>query len=207
MRIADAQMALESGAFLTINHQHAMATIFTHAVVAAAIGSAFAPRWLPRRWWLLGAACAMLPDADVVGFAFGVHYGDFWGHRGFTHSLCFAAILAVLITAICYARPVSKLALVCYLFLATASHGVLDALTDGGLGIAFFSPFDTGRYFFPFTPVPVSPIGAGFFSAEGAAVLRHEAIWLGLPAAISIIAFTIIHRYRSVALEPLSPKP
>ena len=37
-----------------------------------------------------------------------------------------------------------------YLFLSTASHGVLDALTDGGLGVAFFSPFDQTRYFFPF---------------------------------------------------------
>ena len=36
----------------------------------------------------------MIPDIDVIGFRFGIHYGDFWGHRGFTHSLVFAALLA-----------------------------------------------------------------------------------------------------------------
>jgi hypothetical protein len=35
------------------------------------------------------------------------------------------------------------------LFLATAGHGLLDAMTNGGLGLAFFSPFDNHRYFLP----------------------------------------------------------
>jgi inner membrane protein len=45
-----------------------------------------------------------------------------------------------------------------------ASHGILDAMTDGGLGVAFFSPFDDTRCFFPFRPIKVSPIGLSFFS-------------------------------------------
>jgi inner membrane protein len=45
-----------------------------------------------------------------------------------------------------------------YLFAATVSHGLLDALTDGGLGVAFFSPFDTSRYFFPWRPISVCPM-------------------------------------------------
>jgi hypothetical protein len=40
-----------------------------------------------------------------------------------------------------------------YFFVVTASHGALDAMTDGGLGIAFFAPFDNTRYFFPFRPI------------------------------------------------------
>ncbi len=48
-----------------------------------------------------------------------------------------------------------------FLFVATISHGILDALTDGGLGVAFFAPFVNTRYFFPWTPIKVSPIGAG----------------------------------------------
>lgn len=38
----------------------------------------------------------MIPDLDVVGFTFGMKYADFLGHRRFTHSLVFAAILASL---------------------------------------------------------------------------------------------------------------
>ena len=68
-----------------------------------------------------------------------------------------------------------------YFAAVTASHGILDALTDGGLGIAFFSPFDTHRYFFPWRPIQVSPIGPGFFSARGVRVLASELRWIWIP--------------------------
>ena len=62
-----------------------------------------------------------------------------------------------------------------YFFLATASHGLLDAMTDGGLGVAFFSPFDNRRYFLPWTPIRVSPIGIEpFFTARGLEVLEER---------------------------------
>jgi inner membrane protein len=68
------------------------------------------------------------------------------------------------------------------LFLITASHGVLDAMTNGGLGVAFFSPFDPTRYFFSWRPIAVSPIGAGrFLSARGMYVLWTELVWLWGP--------------------------
>jgi inner membrane protein len=108
----------------------------------------------------------MAPDLDVIGFRFGIRYGDFWGHRGFTHSLVFAALLAAIVLLAAFRRGVPGLSqwlLWLYLFLATASHGVLDAMTSGGLGIAFFSPFDNARYFLPWRPVRVSPIAPGAF--------------------------------------------
>jgi inner membrane protein len=55
-----------------------------------------------------------------------------------------------------------------FLFVVTASHGVLDAMTNGGLGVAFFAPFTSARYFLPFRPVQVSPISlAAFFTHRG----------------------------------------
>lgn len=78
----------------------------------------------------------------------------------------------------------SRLALWIYLFLATASHGVLDAMTDGGLGVAFLSPFNNRRYFFSWTPIRVSPIGIGnFFSSRGLAAMHSELLWVWIPAA------------------------
>ncbi len=85
----------------------------------------------------------MLPDIDVLGFRFGIPYGDPLDHRGVTHSLTFAAVLAGAIVLAGYRRGLpglGPLRLWSYLFLATASHGLLDALTDGGLGVAFFAP-------------------------------------------------------------------
>lgn len=132
----------------------------------------------------------MLPDLDVIGFHFGVHYGDFWGHRGFTHSLAFAALLAGVATLLTRGTVCSRPGMIWFfLFLATASHGLLDAMTNGGLGVAFFSPFDLRRYFLPFRPILVSPIGIDrFFSAHGMAVLASEALWIWIPCFALVAA-------------------
>jgi inner membrane protein len=125
-----------------------------------------------------GVACSVIPDLDldVIGFHFGIHYGDFWGHRGFTHSLLFAVLLASVVTAVMVWRGISgigRFALFGYLSLATASHGLLDSITNGGLGVGFFSPFNNRRYFLPWTPVRVSPIAVTrFFTHEDLPSLR-----------------------------------
>ena len=143
-----------------------MASAFSHGVAALGIGACFYRSGTSNRVWAAGVFCSVIPDLDVIGFPFGIRYGDFWGHRGFTHSLLFAALLAsiVMLTGFRRAAPgLSQLPLWIYFFLATASHGLLDAMTDGGLGVSFFAPFDNHRYFLPWTPIRVSPIGIGRF--------------------------------------------
>jgi inner membrane protein len=175
-----------------------MPSVFSHAVAALGIAACFYRPSVPSRVWITGAVCSVLPDVDVVGFRFGVHYGDFWGHRGFTHSLLFAALLATAAWALTPRDGVPEMGAVSlwtFLFLATASHGFLDAMTDGGLGVAFFSPFDTTRYFFPFTPIRVSPIGVGpFLTARGLAVINSEFLWVWLP---SVLLTTAAWMFRS----------
>lgn len=69
-----------------------------------------------------------------------------------------------------------------FFFLLSASHGVLDAFTDGGLGIALLAPFDNTRYFFPWTPIIVSPLGLrGLLSHWGMLVMKSELLWIWLP--------------------------
>jgi inner membrane protein len=161
-----------------------MPTIMSHAVAALALGPAFRRAgWPPRVWWA-GALCAMAPDADVLGFSVGVPIGSMFGHRGLTHSIAFAAALATVV-----ARGLvpsgTRVRLWLYLFVATASHGVLDAMTDGGIGIAFFAPFDAERYYLPWRPIAVSPIGLQrFLTARGIVVLASEARWVWLPSLL-----------------------
>ena len=94
------------------------------------------------------------------------------------------------------APPVHRGLVWLYLFLATASHGLLDAFTDGGLGIAFFSPFDATRYFFPVTPIAVSPIGAGFISDRGLKVIWSELEWVWLPSIVFYACASIMRSRR-----------
>jgi len=167
---------------------------FSHAVAALGIGACFYRPEVPKRVWVLGAACAALPDLDVIGFRFGIAYGDMLGHRGLSHSLAFAAALAAAVVGLGFRRGVPGLrarTLWAYFFLATASHGFLDAFTDGGMGVAFFAPIDNTRYFFPIRPIHVSPLMPRYFlSARGWAALRSELPWVWLPSAVlAMLAF------------------
>ncbi|GAB2872602.1 metal-dependent hydrolase [Hymenobacter ruber] len=166
-----------------------MASAFGHAALGATLGKLLLPDRRHWPYWVAAALCAALPDVDSVGYRLGVPYDSLWGHRGLTHSLLAAAVVAAIGTLLgrlarSSNRPAAgRLALL--LFLATASHGLLDALTTGGLGVAFFSPWHLERYFFPFRPIKVSPLSIrGFFGAKGLRVLASEALWVGLPCLL-----------------------
>src|SRR5687767_2985967 len=124
----------------------------------------------------LWSALSFLPDADVIGFLVGVRYEDEWGHRGATHSLVFSLALgtAIGLAAPLFQRPRLRTGIMASVVLA--SHALLDTLTNGGLGIALFWPFDQTRYFAPWTPIPVAPIGLNFFSPYGLFVAAWEVI-------------------------------
>jgi inner membrane protein len=144
-----------------------MPTVFGHALVGAGVVNFAAPLLPPemvRRTAVAAGIAAMLPDMDVIGLKLGVAYGSELGHRGLTHSLVFAAVSALACSLGAWGRTPHKekiLLLYPLLFLAAASHPLLDMLTNGGLGVALLAPFSWARLFFAVRPVPVSPIGIG----------------------------------------------
>jgi inner membrane protein len=79
----------------------------THAVAALGIGACFYRPEIPKGIWVIGAVCSIVPDLDVIGFRLGIRYGDFWGHRGFAHSLFFAALLALVIVVLGFRHGVT----------------------------------------------------------------------------------------------------
>jgi inner membrane protein len=179
-----------------------MASVFTHAFFAAAMGGVYARRPLPARFWVLSAACAVLPDADVLAFGFGVAYGSMFGHRGLTHSLVFAALVGVAVVCGFFRDAPQRAPLALFFALATASHAALDALTNGGLGVALFAPFSAERYFLPWRPIQVSPIGVGaFFSEWGLAVILSELLWVWLPAGLCL-ALVLLSRRQTRPVTP-----
>lgn len=183
-----------------------MPTIFSHGVAAAAILTAFPQRAFPCRLLALGVVCAIAPDIDVIAIPFGARSGDLLGHRGFTHSLLFAAVVASVGLAAAvraWSSTIHRGAVWFYLFLAAASHGLLDAITDrNGLGIPFFWPFDATRYFFPFTPVAMSPLGTHFFSERGLAVFLSEIWWIWIPSLVfAVVAVSV----RQIAVRRPTP--
>lgn len=180
-----------------------MSTFVAHALSAYAMSRAVPRALAERRAVTLAAmACACVPDLDVVAFAFGIPYSHVFGHRGISHSLLFALLLGGALTVALGTRlrlaARARWQLFLLLSVATASHGLLDAMTNGGLGIAFFAPFDTGRYFLPWRPLVVPPIGIlPMFSAWGAAVAQTEALYIGIPSVVLIVIARLWRRRRS----------
>jgi len=172
-----------------------MPTILTHPVVPLAIGMGLGSRIVPPRLLLAGAIASVIPDMDVAGFSFGVSYGSPFGHRGFSHSPLFALAFALLGATAARALRANAATVAWFLLIAMASHGVLDAFTNGGLGIAFLWPWIDDRYFAPVQMIAVSPIGLSrFLSARGVDVLVSELQWVWLPFTLFGMAIAVARR-------------
>ena len=168
-----------------------MPSSFSHAVASVALGRSYTTQKLPARFWVFSIACSLAPDIDVECTRFGIDYGALLGHRGLTHSLFFAALLSALIVLLAFRTPIpgiSRRGLLVYFFVVTVSHGVLDAMVNGTLGVAFFAPFDSTRYFLPWRPIRSSPIGLDFFGSTGATVILNELVWVWIPSLTIIFA-------------------
>jgi hypothetical protein len=116
-----------------------MASAFSHAVAALSLGLASTDR---RCLSAFGSRvrCARFAGYRCDRLSFWYSLWRFLGSSRFTHSLLFAGLVSGTAAALLVRRgmtAMSDFALFAYLFLATASHGVLDAMTKGGLGVAF----------------------------------------------------------------------
>ena len=162
-----------------------MTTIFTHAMLPLAASAGLGRARIAPRLAMLGAMLAAAPDLDVIGFRFGIGYGSEWGHRGFTHSLVFAALVPALIALLW--RPARSMSAYLFLVACLASHALMDMLTDGGQGVMLLWPFDKARLFLDWQPIRVSPIGARFFTERGLETVRSELLTVWLPAFVLVV--------------------
>ena len=177
----------------------------SHSMVGYTAGRVFTGSKLPWRFWILAIVLPALPDLDSIGFALGVPYSSFFGHRGFFHSPFFVLLLGLVVVPVFFGirTTFSKRGAfyVAFFFLITASHGILDTFTSGGRGVALLSPFSTERFFAPWQPIPASPISLrAFFSAWGLRVVFAELCWIWLPCLVAIW-FSILLRKDPVDAE------
>ena len=132
-----------------------MASPWAHAIAGAAVGS-FYQGEKRGRVITLAAICAAAPDLDLIGWPLGISPESLLGHRGLTHSVPFAIVLGGLATIFFLPSLIrrERITAACLLVLATATHGVLDAMTSyAPTGPAFWAPFTNQRYRFSWTPL------------------------------------------------------
>ena len=204
-----------------------MPSIITHAAVPLALWCAADRGRIPPRLLAAGVMAAMLPDADVLAFALHIPYADAFGHRGASHSLLFAGVLAALAAVLaffgsdrpwsaqhssgsrrpwsaflCQPRLASTVQAAAFVFVCAASHPLLDAMTSGGPGVALAWPGSEHRFFARWRPIRVSPFAPQFFSARGSQTLLSErrGVWLRLAGAV--VAWKLIQPAPAVPRDP-----
>jgi inner membrane protein len=173
-----------------------MPTVVSHSLVAIAFSEAF-EKSKTLKFWTLSILCSIIPDIDVVMFGFGIPYQHMFGHRGFTHSVVFALIIAFFTVCFGY-REIGKYTkkwwkYFCYFLILLLVHDLLDAMTSGGLGIGFFIPFDSTRYYLPFRPIRASPLSlTRLFDSEGKRVIVSEIVWVWIPTGALLLLSKLI---------------
>jgi inner membrane protein len=166
-----------------------MPSSIAHASVAILLSPILGAGPVSRRLLGITAFAAVLPDIDAIGRPFG--HGDIaalGGHRAVTHSVFFAVTAAAAI-AFVMSRDnpdENRWRIGCYVAAVVLSHGVLDAFTTYGEGVAFFAPLSLHRWKSPWQPL------AGLFT---------ELVWIWFPATL-IYQFWLRARIRRQAPVP-----
>jgi inner membrane protein len=161
-----------------------MPTVISHPAVPLALALGLGSQVVTTRLLLAGVLASVVPDLDMVGYWLGIPYRHPLGHRGFSHSLLFAALAALAVGAGARTLDTTFGRAFWFIFLSTASHGILDSFTNGGRGVAFLSPLSNSRFFAPLQPIEVSPLSVlRFFAEGGIQVILSEIIWVWLPCA------------------------
>ncbi len=122
----------------------------TQAVLGAAIGEAVLGKKIGNIAPILGAIIATIPDLDILILPFIDEIQKISMHRGYSHSILFCIIVALLLAYVLqkikWSRDISFIKLWVFSFLALFTHILLDAFTT--YRTQLFLPFRDWRVSF-----------------------------------------------------------
>jgi inner membrane protein len=131
----------------------------THLAFGACLGHAIAGRRLGRKALAIGAVAATIPDFDNLALLWGDALTEWRHHRGFTHSIFFAALAGPVLGWLCWRRA-NRIrpyepegghdAAGTWIALFTAclaTHPLLDVFTI--YGTQLLAPFSDARFAIP----------------------------------------------------------
>ena len=172
-----------------------MPSVFSHAIVGSTLVACGLPARAPR--WSCWGPCWPSCRISTSSGSPSAGASTIPSATAASATRCSRRVtLAGLCTLAIRARPPERRWRIwLVLALAAASHGLLDALTNGGRGVAFLAPFVDTRWHFPARPIEVSPIGVwSFFSRRGLEVLSNEVVWLWAPCLAALAATWALRR-------------
>ena len=120
--------------------------LITQGILGAAVGQVGFQRTLGRKALVYGAIIGMLPDADVLVRLSSDMYAEMLHHRGITHSLFFAPLIAPIMGWFCNNFYKQQLlpSWIGLWFWALITHPLLDVFTV--YGTQLLAPFSDHRF-------------------------------------------------------------
>jgi inner membrane protein len=135
---------------------------------------------------LLFAVLSILPDADLIPVALGVHDWGAIGHRGASHSLVMALMVGLACGLFARRMGVPAWRTAFAITVAVGSHGLLDTLGEGGRGIPLLWPFSAHRFMSPWRVLPDAPRVEDYLSHAGIVSLLSEFCYF-LPLMVYVL--------------------
>lgn len=119
----------------------------THIALGACLGDAFAGKQLGKKAMFWGAVAQSVPDIDFIASAWSSTAENLLAHRGFTHSILFAIIMAPLLAMLAerWHRPhdISLKKWIVFFGVQLFIHLLIDGMNVYGVG--WFEPFSHHR--------------------------------------------------------------
>lgn len=176
---------------------------FTHIVLGACMGEAFAGRTLGKKAMLWGALAQSIPDIDFITSFWMNTSSNLLAHRGFTHSFLFCAIITPLLALLAERlhRPhdIRLLKWMSFFGGVIFIHIFIDAFNNYGVG--WFEPFSHQRI--SFNAIYVADPFFSIWPAIACVALvylkrwnpnRKKWWWLGLGMSGFYLLFCVINK-------------
>lgn len=167
-----------------------MPSILAHALVGYVATEAFLGEHQLAGPRLLVISAAILPDLDILPGLFGHSATAIGGHRGLTHAIPFAILLAAVISwaAERIRGFVSRRRMFFALTVSCALHGIVDAFTVYGTGVTLLAPFSWARIQSAWRPLGDIGITTGRTALElSLATAWNELVWIAFPCMLGIL--------------------
>lgn len=173
--------------------------LITQGILGAAVGQVYAQRTLGRRALAYGALIGMLPDADVLVRFSSNPFAEMLHHRGFTHSLFFAPLIAPILGWLLHRFYFPKgdfRTWTILSFLALITHPLLDVFTV--YGTQLLNPFSNHRFALSAVPV-IDPVYTGLLLIP-VFIGMIKPLWQRLCLWLGIVALTLSSAYLFLGL-------
>ncbi|MBF0144133.1 MAG: metal-dependent hydrolase [Magnetococcales bacterium] len=172
-----------------------MPSLLSHPAIPLALGLGLGRGLIPPRMLVAGILFSVLPDLDLLFGYVGWAETGIFAHRGFTHAMIVAWAVAVFFAGFARYLHGSIVTAFWLLFLSMGSHGVLDAMTNGGAAVALAWPFSQERLFFSFRPIEAIPQDFSLLLSEkGLEVMASELLWVWLPVLVAALLLRLLVR-------------